>query len=582
MRGNPIKGTPEPTPEEDTMLLRKLALVVPIATLPLAAGCTNNNNGNDNPGAVSDKLIGSGPFGLHPVLAAQPKIAGFPSPTLLPPELILTPLTQGSQPVENPAMVTLADGTIANLTLYGYNGDGTPMPAPGDLPSATHKVEASKTEPDKNTYLVLFGQTGADPTYDYGTHFLYQGHETGQAGYITRINLDADGAHKVTIMASKDRTGAPIATIDGSTWDPFAQRLIFTTESTGAPEYQATLGFPSLVEDISGSIGRGGYEGVQNDSAGNLWIVEDVGGASPAATPHSKVANSFIYRFVKKRSDDLTRGKLQVLQVISLQTGKPISFDGTSAATADIGDLHTYGKVFTTNWITIHDTDVDGTTPFGANALAKAKLGTPFKRPENAQFRPGSGFKEFFFDETGDTNALTEVGAPFGGFGSIMKLTQSSPSANTGTLTLFFLSDVTHSGFDNCTFISKNQVIFVEDAGDTLHTQRNALDSGYAFDVTLDYSNPANVPVRLIAQGRDPSAVLDSAFGGMPGFQNEGDNEITGIHMSNGEPGTGGILGAQVPKQFTGGWRLFFNGQHGENYAWEVLLNPTAPDLLSE
>jgi hypothetical protein len=523
-------------------------------------------------------------------VAAQPKVVGASSPTLVPPELILSPVAQGAYPVENPATVTFSDGSTTTVTNYGYDGDGPLLPAPGDLPSATHLVEASKTEPDKNTYLVLFGQTGADPTYDYGTHFLYQGHETGTTGYITRVNLDADGAHRVTIMASTDRTGAPIAAIDGSTWDPFAQRLIFTTEDGGAPEYQATLGFPSLVEDISGSIGRGGYEGVQNDSAGNLWIVEDSGGATSASAPHAKVPNSFVYRFVPTRNDDLSHGKLQVLQVISLQSGKPITFQPAStdptvaspAVSPDVGDLHTYGKVFATSWVTIHDTAVDGNAPFDANAAAKAKGGTPFKRPENGQFRPGMAFKEFYFDETGDTDNRTEAGSAFGGFTSVFKLSQTSPSANTGTLQLLYLGDQPHAGFDNCTFLSKNQIVFVEDAGDTLHTQRNALDSAYALDVTVDYSNLANQPVRLIAQGRDPSAVLDSAFGGMPGFQNEGDNEITGIHMSNGDPSPAGLLGATVPRQLTGGWRLFFTGQHGENYTWEVLLNPTAPALLPE
>jgi hypothetical protein len=262
------------------------------------------------------------------------------------------------------------------------------MPAPGDLPNAMHLVEASKTEPDKNTYLVLYGQKGADPSYDYGTHFLFQGHETGTTGYITRINLDADGAHRVTIMASTDKTGAALSVIDGSTWDPFAQKLIFTTESSSGPEYQASLGFPSVVEDISGSIGQGGYEGVQNDSAGNLWIVEDVGGKAPAAGPHAKVPNSFIYRFVKKHPNTLTQGKLQVLQATSLRTGTPIVFHDadTDTFSGDTADLNTYGNTFNTAWVTIHDTDVDGTTPYSANALAKSKGGTPFKRPENAQF----------------------------------------------------------------------------------------------------------------------------------------------------------------------------------------------------
>jgi Bacterial protein of unknown function (DUF839) len=545
--------------------------------------CADQTGGANDPGVVQEKLIGPGPFGLHGVATANPKSPGLTNPTVLPPELIQTAVAQGSIPVENPATVALSDGTTTTITNYGYDGDSPLMPAPGDLPSATHLVEASKTEPDKNTYLTLFGQTGADPSYGYGTRFVYQGHEGGTAGYISRINLDADAKHKVTIMASKDSTGAALDIIDGSTWDPFAQRLIFTTEDSSGPEYQATLGFPSLVEDISGAIGRGGYEGVQNDSAGNLWIVEDSGGATTPATPHAKIPNSFIYRFMKKRPDDLTHGKLQVLQVESLRTGTPIVFTGAAdVLSADTGDLRTYGKKFKTKWITLHDTDKDGFAPYDANALAKSKGGTPFKRPENAQFRPGVGFKEFYFDETGDTDNRTEAGSAFGGFTDVFKLVQSSPTADTGTLSLFYQGDQTHAAFDNVAFLSKNEIVFVEDAGDTLHTQRNALDSAWAFDVTLDYSNPANQPVLFLAEGRDPSATLDSAFGSFSGFQNEGDNEITGIHMSNGDPSTAGILGAAVPKLFKDGWRLFYTAQHGENMTWEILPAPNAPPLLSE
>src|SRR4030095_11204605 len=78
----------------------------------------------------------------------------------------------------------------------------------------------------------------------------------------------------------------------------------------------------------------------------------------------------------------------------------------------DVHDLHTYGLSFATTWITIHDTAVDRFASFDSNALAKAAGGTPFKRPENGQFRPGVGFTEFFFTETGDTNADTQAGSP--------------------------------------------------------------------------------------------------------------------------------------------------------------------------
>jgi len=548
-------------------------------SLAAAAGCTNavDTNGSLEPltTSITAELSASSSSLALQNVPANHKAAGFSSPNILSPQLIESSVAQGSFALENPQTVTLADGTTATAAFYGYNGDGPMLPAAGDLPSATHKVEATKTEPDKNTYLVLYGQTGPDAAYDYGTHFLFQGHELGAPGFISRINLDADGAHKVTLMAATDVTGAPLADIDGSTWDPFAQRLIFTTENSTGPEYQATLTFPSVVEDISGSIGRGGYEGVQNDSDGNLWIVEDVGGSKPASAPHAKVPNSFIYRFVPKHKESLKEGKLQVLQATSLTTGLPISFQDTDALTADIGALHTYGNSFATAWVTLHDTDVDGTTPFDANAAAKAKLGTPFKRPENGQFHPGSKFKEFFFDETGDTDSRTEAGSAFGGFGAVFKLSQKGPSSNTGTLTLLYLGDIVHTGFDNCAFLTKNQIVFVEDAGDTLHTQRNALDSAYILDVTTDYSKPANQPIRILAEGRDASATIDSGFAGLTGFQNEGDNEITGFHVSNGDPSTGGILGAQNPKAFKNGWRVFYTQQHGENYTWEILAGPS-------
>ena len=40
--------------------------------------------------------------------------------------------------------------------------------------------------------------------------------------------------------------------------------------------------------------------------------------------------------------------------------------------------------------------------------------------------------------------------------------------------------------------------------------------------------------MRWLAEGRDASATLDPAAGGFG--KNEGDNEITGVHVSNGDP----------------------------------------------
>ena len=62
---------------------------------------------------------------------------------------------------------------------YGYGDDGPLKPAKGAVQAKGKNVEATKTEPDKNTYLVLEGATGPHKGYKYGTHFLFQGHENG-------------------------------------------------------------------------------------------------------------------------------------------------------------------------------------------------------------------------------------------------------------------------------------------------------------------------------------------------------------------------------------------------------------------
>src|SRR6267378_718056 len=183
------------------------------------------------------------------------KAMGYAPASRLSTELRQTMVAQGSMALENPQGI---------IGWYGYEND-IPSPdnpaVPQMVPTAATPVEAQKTEPDKNTYLVLKDQKGPDRDYDYGTHFLFQGHELAatvageKQGYITRINLDADTAHRVTLMATRDTAGKTIATIDGSTWDPFAKRLLFTTESAANPTYAATATYPSEVEDVSGALG---------------------------------------------------------------------------------------------------------------------------------------------------------------------------------------------------------------------------------------------------------------------------------------------------------------------------------------
>ena len=498
--------------------------------------------------------------GLTDVPTANPKSPGYAPASKLSPELRQTAVAQGS---------TKLDGGTQQVSYYGYDNDVVNAAGePQMLPSPTVADEAHKTEPDKNTYLVFpAGLPGADPGYDYGTHFLFQGHETGSPGYITRINLDADAAHRVTLLATTDSTGAPIADMDGSTWDPWAQRLLFTTENASAPIYAATPGYPSTVTDVSGALGRGGYEGIQDDGDGNIWIIEDIGGSNKTGTT-AKVPNSFVYRYVPRHPGDFAHGRLEVLQVLAADGHTITQATQTPVNSPDQLALHVYGSSFRARFVTVHDTAVDGNAPFNANVRAEAVDGTPFKRPENGVFRPGTGFGEFYFDETGDTNATSLENASAGGWGSIFRLTLRDPSAEEGRLSISYNGDGPHAGFDNIQFLSRNALAVVEDAGDTLHGQRNALDSGYVLDADANYGDPSNQPLRWLAQGRDASATIDSAFNGFG--KNEGDNEITGIHVSDGDPTVHGVLGARLPDLWHDGWRWFYTQQHGDNSTYEV------------
>jgi len=235
--------------------------------------------------------------------------------------------------------------------------------------------------------------------------------------------------------------------------------------------------------------------------------------------------------------------------------------------------------------VLLHDTAVDGFSPFSANALAKQKLATPFKRPENAQFLPGSNFRTFFFCPTGDTDinagSLPALAAR-GSWGSIFKVHFNENGH--GAVSIVVLGDVAHASFDNLTFADDETILATEDRGDMFHDQANRLDSVWAFDV-VDVDRH---PRRFIALGRDP---VSAPVG-------EEDNEPTGLHVSNGAASIEDLLGTHDPSDDAHrlaltphrpdddpGWffllnheqippaRWFVTQQHGQNHIYEIIRN---------
>ena len=487
---------------------------------------------------VSGAAVASGGFHLIGVPDANPRFGV--EGNVLTPSARQVPAAWGSLKLTNP-------DTANGVTHYGYNtANGGPLTQAAN--------EANKTEPDKNVYLT-FG----------GKHYLYQGHEAGPRGTVTRINLDeTDPAKRVTLISDTAVGGGTFPTIDGITWDPFTHQLLLTAESKAPTGGVFAIKLDAHGDPVDGqtqrldALGSGGYEGVQNDKDGNVWLVEDIGGAGASG---GKVPNSYVYRFSPTDKSDLTAGgKLQALQILR-GDGTPATAAQVQANPADpfIADLHTYGTSFRTNWVTVHT----GGGSYDATASAKAAGATPLKRPENGVFRPGSDFKEFYFTETGDTTTGSSLPGAYGG---VFRISQSSPSAGSGQISIAAVGDKEHTGLDNIAFASRDKVLVVEDAGDGLHAGRNALDSGYVFDVSGD-EHGAPEAVRWLAEGRDASATFDAAGG--PSY-NAGDNEITGIHVSDGDPSAAGILGAKVPDVYSSGWRTFWTHQHGDNVTWEV------------
>src|SRR6266542_4220559 len=426
------------------------------------------------------------------VPAANPVVI---SDNVLSPEFTTGLVAEGIGVLENPSGL---------ITRFGNLSDGT------------------RTEPDENTYLILdHNPGGLTPGFDYGRHFLFQGHEnSGDLAHVTRINLDvADPDHRFTLLPPVDENGLTgFNSIDGSTWDPFTRTLLFAQEAGAnggviemGADFDPNTGGGAGLRTLYGSLGRGGYEGIHPDDWGNILIIEDVGGTT--VLNRGRNPNSFVYRFVPTSPDDLTHGKLQALQVSI--NGNPLVFvpvddqhpNGDTRSENQLL-LHTVGSSWPVQWVTIHDTEIDGTDPFDANALAKVAAATPFKRPENGQFQPGSHFQSFVFDITGDTDntaGTDPVLAARGAWGGIFRV-DLDRSRETGQISLVVLGDADHASSDNLTFVDDKDTILVgEDRGDTLHDQLNKLDSIWAYKLNSQHPDQTLV-TRFLALGQDQLA----------------------------------------------------------------------------
>jgi len=487
--------------------------------------------------------------GIGPITTQVPHAkpdSGHPRTTIAP-GYSLKVVARGSDPLENPS------GTI---TTFGRLSDNT------------------ATEPDQNMYLVLDQNPGGPVRgFDYGRHFIYQGHENGgDLAYVTRVNLDIqDPAHRITLLTPLGADGLTgFNSIDGSTYDPFSRTLLFTQEAgSEGGVIQIRSSWPPTATTLDGIIGKAGYEGIHVDDEGNLLLIEDSGGVTVNVDPNdpnspkvAKQPNSFIYRFVPYNPADLSQGgKLQALQVSV--AGSPLTFHPLDP----VGDvfsfkqvlLHTPGTSYPVRWVTVHDTAVDGTVSFDANSAAKTALATPLKRPENAAFFPGSQFLTFFVTVTGDTDSASGIVpalAKRGAWGSIFRVDLNA-DREAGSISLFVLGDSAHNSFDNITFADRTQLLTTEDRGNTLHSELSTLDSVWAYSI-----NGSSTGLRFVALGRDTTSEVEGE-----------DNEPTGVFVSSGGIHKQNMLGTGASLVNARG---FLTQQHGNNVLFEVVKSESA------
>ena len=269
------------------------------------------------------------------------------------------------------------------------------------VPTPTTGHEAHKTEPDKNTYLVFkHGLTRRRPTLRLRHALPLPGSRERRRtarGYITRINLDADAAHRVTLMATKDADGNQLATIDGSTWDPWAQRLLLHHRE---PERSDVRGHGGLPIDGDRRVGRAGTRRLRGhpgrlrrehlDRRGRRRFAARSGRRRRSGRTASSTATC------PTHPGDLANGKLAGAPGAERATAtRSPSAVEAALNNPDQVALHTYGNTFDTRWVTIHDTAIGRaarrSTPTRSPRRADARRSSGLR---TAQFQPGLRFQE--------------------------------------------------------------------------------------------------------------------------------------------------------------------------------------------
>ena len=317
------------------------------------------------------------------------------------------------------------------------------------------------------------------------------------------------------------------------------------------PTYAATPDFPSTVDDISGSLGRGGYEGIQNDSDGNLWIVEDIGGAEQVRDRPRSGPNSFIYRYVPATPGDLQQR--QAAGAAGAERRRPADHVRRARRRSKTRTRSrcTPTATFKTKWIT------DPRHRRGRQRAVQrehAGEGGAGDAVQAAGERATSGPARTSVSSSSTRPATPTRPAPrttaAGGWGSVFKLTQCDPSADTRhALAVLQGRRGPHRPRQHRRSCRRTRSPFVEDAGRHA-AHRSATRSTRASSSTSNrlLERRRTQPVRWLAEGATPRR--RSTPPTAASARTTATTRSPASYVSDGDPGTDGILGAKSPQLF--------------------------------
>ena len=420
--------------------------------------------------------------------------------------------------------------------------------------------------------------TAPTRSYDYGTHFLFQGHESGVDGARLhhpdqprrrrRAPRDAAGDAGRDRRADRRRSTARPGTRGRSA-------CCFTTENASAPTYAATPDYPSTVDRHLRRARprrlRGHPERLATATSGSSRT--SAAPTRPGTTAKQPEQLRLPLRAGAARATS-HNGKLQVLQVLQrrrqpdhVRVARRRSTAPTrSRCTPTARRSRRSGSRSTTP----PPTAPRRSTPTRSR---RRRTATPFKRPENGAVPPGHGLPRVLLRRD-RRHRRHEPGErrPRAAGARCFKLTQSEPvGATPATLSLFYKGDQAHAGFDNV------DVPLARPGRVRRGRRRHAARPAQRARLRLRARRHARLlearrPAGPLAR-RGPRRVGDARLRATAASART--TATTRSPASTSPTATRAPAGSSARRRPTcgdGGWRWFYTQQHGDNPTYEVLL----------